>query len=717
MNLVNAVIAVMGGALVTWLVTAWREKSGSALTYGQALSLTLMKFALGAHYRGFRESSELVGPVIYVVAEQSRLDRLLLKAFLPVGVFHVRLEGDASLYMPLVRSVLAGQGRLCIYAPKEVEPSEATMARFAEIGEAAKQATARIVPLHISGARHSVGSFWSREKAPRKAWPQISVVAAPPFAMNDAMGHALADHMADGLAAAKLRAAELDRTLFQAMVEAAKLYGPSRDILEDSLGGRLTYRQALIGVRVLSRRFAEFAPRGKPVGVMLPNSNGAVLTVLALASAGAPAAMLNYTAGAAAIASAASTAAIKTVLTSRAFIERAELEKQVERLIESGVRLVYLEDIQKEIGWWEKVLGVALWRWPARRSEPTDVAIVLFTSGSEGAPKGVALSSINLLSNAAQADCRIDISQEDTLFNVLPLFHSFGLLGGMVLPLAYGVRLALYPSPLHYKIIPGVARKVRPTIMFGTDTFLMGYGRSAKEGDFESLRMIVAGAEPVRPETRRIFLDRFGVLILEGYGMTEASPVVAVNSTSFSKDGSVGRLLPGMDMTLEPVEGMEDGKRLSIAGPNVMMGYYLPEAPGVLSPLHGKWHDTGDIVEIDARGFITIRGRAKRFAKIAGEMVSLGALEKLANQVWPEADHAAVALADPRRGEKLVLLTTHRPAGKSDLIAGARSLGLSELLIPDSIMEVEAIPRLGSGKTDYPEINRRAIAGRADASV
>jgi acyl-[acyl-carrier-protein]-phospholipid O-acyltransferase/long-chain-fatty-acid--[acyl-carrier-protein] ligase len=220
----------------------------------------------------------------------------------------------------------------------------------------------------------------------------------------------------------------------------------------------------------------------------------------------------------------------------------------------------------------------------------------------------------------------------------------------------------------------------------------------------------------VRPETRRIFCDRFDVRILEGYGMTEASPVVAVNSSSFSKDGSVGRLLPGMEMALEPVEGMEEGRRLSIAGPNVMTGYFLPDAPGVLSRMSGKWHDTGDIVDLDARGFITIRGRAKRFAKIAGEMVSLGAVEQLANQTWPEADHAAVAIADPRRGEKLVLLTTQRPAAKSDLIAGARRLGLSELLIPDGILEIDEIPRLGSGKTDYPELNRLASTGRGDGA-
>ncbi len=212
---------------------------------------------------------------------------------------------------------------------------------------------------------------------------------------------------------------------------------------------------------------------------------------------------------------------------------------------------------------------------------------------------------------------------------MLPVFHSFGLTGGTILPLATGVKLFLYPSPLHYKLIPETAAKARPTILFGTDTFLGGYARSAKDTDFASLRLVVAGAEPVRSDTRRVWRERFGAEIVEGYGLTEAAPVVAVNTAAHGRDGSVGRLLPGMRMRLEPVEGIAEGGRLWVSGPNVMMGYMTADRPGVIQPLERPWHDTGDIVAVDREGFVFIRGRAKRFAKIAGEMVSLGAVEML----------------------------------------------------------------------------------------
>ena len=301
-------------------------------------------------------------------------------------------------------------------------------------------------------------------------------------------------------------------------------------------------------------------------------------------------------------------------------------------------------------------------------------------------------SSLNLINNAAQADCRIDISETDTLFNVLPVFHSFGLLGGTILPLLYGVKLFQYPSPLHYKIIPTVARKIKPTIMFGTDTFLQGYGRAAKEDDFSSLRLIVAGAEAVKPETYRLYKDRFGAQIVEGFGMTEASPVVAVNSSSHFKEGSVGRVLPGMETDVKPVDGIEADGRLFVAGPNVMMGYMLADNPGVLQPLESPWHDTGDIVDIDENGFISIRGRAKRFAKIAGEMISLGAVELMVQQLWPEAHHAAVTIPDKRKGERIVLVTTKMPALKDELMLYSKRYGATDLMVPNDIVSVDSIP-------------------------
>ncbi|TIV94829.1 MAG: 2-acyl-glycerophospho-ethanolamine acyltransferase, partial [Mesorhizobium sp.] len=263
----------------------------------------------------------------------------------------------------------------------------------------------------------------------------------------------------------------------------------------------------------------------------------------------------------------------------------------------------------------------------------------------------------NLLANVMQAEARVSVSPADILLNVLPAFHSFGLTGGTILPLVLGVKLFLYPSPLHYKIIPEIARKVKPTVMFGTDTFLANYARTAKDGDFSSLRFVVAGAEAVKPETRRTYRDRFQASIVEGFGLTEAAPVVAVNTAIHSRDGTVGRPLPAIRMKLEPVEGITEGGRLWLDGPNMMMGYMSADRPGELQPLEG-WHDTGDIVSIDREGFITIRGRAKRFAKIAGEMVSLGAVEMLVQSLWPEERHAAVAVPDKRRGERIVLVTT-----------------------------------------------------------
>lgn len=708
--MLHAVIAVVGAAILAWAISAWREKARTGLTYGQSFWRTLFKFAFGMRFEGFDQGTILTGSTIYLVSRQSKLDRPLLKACLPLGTFHLDLSGDAEQLLILMRSVVVGRGHICLHVPKEVEASPETMARLDQVGALARETGARILPIFIRGTRLSLLSLWPEEQAPRSILPQIVVTAAPPLIANEADTTILADHLLDGLMLAKFRSVNLSQTLFQSLSTAARVNGLGRKILEDSLGARLTYRQLLIGARVLAVRFAAMTRPREPVGVLLPNASGAVLAISGLFSAGRPAAVLNYTAGPTAVTSAINTAAIRTVLSSRAFIEKADLQDLVAHMRANGTAVVYLEDLRKEIGSLEKFKAFLSCRRAVSKTRAEDVAVILFTSGSEGVPKGVALSSRNLVANAAQADCRVDISPADSLFNVLPLFHSFGLLGGMVLPLLYGIRLYLYPSPLHYKMIPATARKTAPTVMFGTDTFLHGYARAARDGDFDSVRMIVAGAEAVKPDTRKVYAERFGALIVEGYGLTEASPVVAVNSANFLKEGSVGRLLSGMEMRLEPVEGIEEGGRLQIMGPNLMLGYLLADKPGVLQPLPGKWYDTGDIVSIDMRGFITIRGRAKRFAKIAGEMVSLSAVEALAQQLWPDAQHAAVAIPDPRRGERIVLVTTQHPADRHDLITHARRSGAPELMLPDDIIPIEAIPLLGSGKTDYPSTQALALS-------
>ena len=491
------------------------------------------------------------------------------------------------------------------------------------------------------------------------------------------------------------------KTIFDAFVDAARKYGGSDLQIEDATGGSLTYKRLMIGANVLARRFRKTTHKGEAVAVLLPNSSAVVVTFLALQSIGRVPAMLNYTAGPSTILSACNTANVKTVIASRKFIEKAELENRVKVLEDAGLEFIWLEDLREQISIFEKLRAALTSMKPIERAKTSEPALILYTSGSEGLPKGVVLSHENILSNCAQIRQRIEFSSSDKLFNVLPVFHSFGMTGGMVLPLVFGVKLFLYPSPLHYKIIPKAVAKTTPTILFGTDTFLNGYARMASDEDFSSLRLIVAGAEAVKAETVKTWKERFDTKVLEGFGMTEAAPVVAVNTPDENRLGTVGKLLPGIEMKIEPVDGIETGGKLWLRGPNVMLGYMTADKPGVLVPPSENWHDSGDIVEFDEDGFMAIKGRVKRFAKIAGEMVSLGAIEILVNGLWPDKDHAVVAIPDKRRGERIVLVTTHDNATRDEVAAATKTQGYTELMVPSSVVAVDAIPVLGSGKIDY----------------
>jgi acyl-[acyl-carrier-protein]-phospholipid O-acyltransferase/long-chain-fatty-acid--[acyl-carrier-protein] ligase len=356
----------------------------------------------------------------------------------------------------------------------------------------------------------------------------------------------------------------------------------------------------------------------------------------------------------------------------------------------------------------DKISAALRYEKPLASASSSSRAVILFTSGSEGAPKGVVLSHSNMLANVAQVAARIDFGREDRVFNVLPVFHSFGLTAGVVLPLVSGVPVYLYPSPLHYRLVPDLVYGSNATVLFGTDTFLTGYARMANAYDFRSIRYIVAGAEPVRPATRALYMEKFGVRILEGYGVTETAPVLALNTPMYSRSGTVGRVLPGIETRLEPVEGVADGGRLFVRGPNVMLGYLKADKPGVLEPVSDGWHDTGDIVSIDRSGYVTIKGRAKRFAKIGGEMVSFAAVEELASQCWPAALSVAAALPDPRKGQRLVLLTQEEGASRAAFQRFAKAKGAADLMIPSEVLVVEALPLLGSGKLDFAGVTKLA---------
>jgi acyl-[acyl-carrier-protein]-phospholipid O-acyltransferase/long-chain-fatty-acid--[acyl-carrier-protein] ligase len=453
--------------------------------------------------------------------------------------------------------------------------------------------------------------------------------------------------------------------------------------------------------------------------MLLPNAGPAVAALFGMFATRRIPAMLNYTAGVDGMQSACELAHIRTIITSRAFLEKGKLTEKVAQL--KGVLIVYLEDLRPTFSFTDKLwLVLRAMRNPRaieRQIKPNDPALVLFTSGSEGKPKGVVLSHENILANVHQIRAVIEFSNRDKFFVALPLFHSFGLTAGVILPMVTGVPIFLYPSPLHYRIIPELTYDRDCTVLFGTPTFLNYYARFANVYDFYRVRYVVAGAEKLSDEVRQTYMDRFGVRILEGYGATECSPVIAVNSPMAYRAGTVGQVLPTMEAKLVPVPGIEDGGRMHVRGPNVMLGYLRHDKPGVIQPPESEfgpgWYDTGDLSTIDSEGYLRIMGRLKRFAKIAGEMVSLEVVERIANVAAPTKGHAVLARKDPTRGEVLVLYTEDRNLRRDQLTEAAKRIGAPEVAVPRKIEFVEKLPRLGTGKLDYVTLtsSSTAVAG------
>ncbi|GGK49339.1 AMP-binding protein [Salinarimonas ramus] len=498
----------------------------------------------------------------------------------------------------------------------------------------------------------------------------------------------------------------LRRTLFGALVAARDRFGKTFVILEDQQRQPLTYQRLVLGAIVLGRKLKAGTHPGERVALMMPSVQAAAVALFGLNAFGRVAAMLNFTAGTRNLVAACETARIGTVVTSRKFIEEARLEEQLAAIGE-GRRVVYLEDVRESVTSLDKIRALldALFRAKsiARRSgRPDDPAVVLFTSGAEGAPKAVCLTNANVIANAVQISEHAGeyLTTADTIFSPLPIFHSFGLTAGVVLGLLNGHKVVLYPSPLHYRLVPKLIAGTKATFLLATDTFLQGYARAAGEGDLSSLRFVIAGAERVKEETRRLY-SAYDAEILEGYGATECAPVLAVNLPGRNRHGSVGLFLPGIEWRLEPVEGIHQAGRLHVRGPNVMAGYLtLADGTERLAAPPDGWYDTGDIVSVDD-GFVTIRGRAKRFAKIGGEMISLAAVETMIQELWPEFNHVVVALPDSRKGEQLILVTDKPEADREGVLAHARDKGFAELWAPRAVLVVAAIPVLGSGKIDH----------------
>ncbi|MFC5446823.1 AMP-binding protein [Paenibacillus aestuarii] len=489
--------------------------------------------------------------------------------------------------------------------------------------------------------------------------------------------------------------------LFNELLEIARRVGPNAKIVED-IRAAISYKKLILSIYVLSLKLKAHLAKEERIGVLLPNAIGNIVTIFSLFRMGKTPAMLNFSMGAESLKDCCETASVRTILTSRVFIEKGNLQAIVDFLAQ-GCRILYLEDLQKTITLGDKIKGLLLYL-AGKRSSAEVNEMIQFTSGTESKPKGVVLSHDNLFANAKQALAVLDIDNEDKVFNSLPMFHCFGLML-VILPILNGIPLYLYPSPLHYKEIPQLVRKTKSTIMCGTSTFLEGYAAYADDQDFASMRYVIAGGEKLKAEVAQLWHQRFAITILEGYGVTETAPILSLNTPAALRKGTVGRFVPGVEYKIVPVEGIAKGGNLHVKGPNVMKGYLI-HGKGYV-PLQG-WHDCGDIATVDEDGFISIHSRLKRFAKIGGEMVSLNLVEKLAMECFGHTGFYAVSVPAEKKGEQVVLYTTKEDADEKVLRRYIMQQKLSALLIPSKMTYTNVVPLLGSGKTDYVTFTEKA---------
>ena len=612
------------------------------------------------------------------------------------------------------------QDRKCVIFPEgRITVTGSLMKIYDGPGMVADRAGATILPIRIEGAQYSFFSHL-RGVVRRKPFPKITLTILPPQTITadpslkgKERRKIMSNKVYDIMVGMVFESSPYHSTLFHSFIEAAKTHGMGRKIVEDNQRTPLTYRQLLMRSFVLGRYMVEKTVLGERVGIMLPTSIASLVSFFALQSIGRIPALLNFSLGSQSLRDTCSLARIRWILTSRKFVEMARLEETTEKLSEK-VQVLYLEDVKGQISKSRAVGGLVSAFFPhfasrryQRLIKPGDPAVILFTSGSEGIPKGVVLSHMNINANRFQVTSSIDFNPQDVVLNVLPMFHSFGLMGGTLVPLLEGIRSFYYPSPLHYRMIPATAYDINATIFFATDTFLSRYGRLAHPYDFFATRYVFAGAEKLQPETRSLWIERFGIQILEAYGTTETSPALSLNTRMHNKIGSVGRFLPAISHRLKPVEGIPIGGELFVKGPNIMLGYINIETGRVnptisdfgRGPEEG-WYDTGDVVTVDEQGFVTIQGRVKRFAKIGGEMVSLVAVEECLNALWPGHHHVLFAFPDSRKGEQLVLLTTESMT-REDVAHHLKNQGLTELNFPRKIIYTNSVPLLATGKVDF----------------
>lgn len=485
-------------------------------------------------------------------------------------------------------------------------------------------------------------------------------------------------------------------------IDSAKDNPDKLAIVDRTTGRDVSYGRALIAALILARRFRKLE-RGR-IGIMLPTSAGGALAILGANFAGRTPVMINYSTGAEKnCLYAQQQCDFKKIITARALLEKTGCKELPD--------MVFIEDILESLSKFEQLAALIKTKlprsWLKRLTGSHDLtkpAVILFTSGSEKAPKVVQLTQKNILSNIDSFSDMMDIYNMDNLLAVLPYFHVFGLTINLWTPLCLGMRSITYSNPLEFKTVAKIIKKDKPALLVGTPLFLEGYARQSKPGDFESVELTVSGADKCPDSLRELYREKHGLEIFEGYGATETSPVISVNPRDANRPGSIGIPIPGTEVKIENIDSGEDcppgetGKIL-VKGEGVMQGY-LNDIEESLLRIKSGWYDTGDLGYLDEDGYIWHKGRLKRFVKIGGEMISLVMVEETLNAVTPEEiECCAVELPDAKRGSRIVAVTS----AEIDQQEVVKKLGeeLPNLALPKKYVTVAEFPRMGSGKTDF----------------
>ena len=667
-------------------------------------------------------------PSIIIPNHTSFLDAVFVFAYLPDDVCFVintRIAKKLELPLKLINHVtidplspyslkklinIIKEGQSVVIFPEgRISRTGMLMKVYNGIGLIALKTNATLVPIIFTGLKYSKLSRVT-DKFKSHFFPQVSMYIGDSFKLDPSKAKSfrlqkkeISNQILNVLQNLSLEARQLNENndnIFNQLYTSAKIFGTKKRIIID-INGDVSYKKLLIGSLLFADKLKPLLKQEHNVGILLPNSIANVLTLLALSFLGKVPAILNFSTGIDTVLNSCKVTEIQTILTSKAFIEKGNFQK-LENLLQENFKIIYLEDIKENISLTNKL--IAVFKYLIKLKSKFAGKVILFTSGSENLPKGVVLSHKNILSNINQISTIIDYNNNDRFFNALPMFHSLGLTAGTLLPILEGMEVFLYPSPLHYKLIPEIVYRHNSTIMITTPTFAMGYGKNAHPYDFYSVRFLITGGEKLKDEIRLFWLEKFGVRIFEGYGTTETAPVLAVNTPLFNKVGTVGRLLPGIDIEIEYIEGIETGGSLKVKGPNIMDGYLLHNKGFVPQ---AEWYETGDIVDIDEEGFLAIKSRLKRFAKISGEMISLDTVEKLAEECFNNSNFAAINLPDKRKGEKIIIYTTFKGFDKQLFRSFILNKGYTLLFMPSEIILLEELPLLGNGKIDYVTLKEK----------